>query len=210
MAGWRDFQEALVWYEEDHVLMKRQLRPFCLDYQFWLEAVDSPLLTGGEISLMDLEVASRICTSDYGQGKYVNINIEKDLQRQPWRKLKWALSVIRTDVDAEMEAFHTYIQDYSSSPETIYDKQQKDGKVYHSFPPAMSVASILMEGNFEGGNREAIWTCPLGEAYWYSTAFLRNRGEDVKLLTEHDREFMEQLPAYMAAKKDKKKGSDDT
>ena len=50
-----------------HVVMGRKLGKFTLYQRFWLEAMRSPTVVGGEITAIDLELASRVCSAPYGK-----------------------------------------------------------------------------------------------------------------------------------------------
>lgn len=175
--------------------MGRKLRPFCLEYQFWLQVYRSPLVTGEQvISVADLEIASLICTSDYGQAKFIP---DQHAKRHWWNKAGFFLKHCRRDLLGEVAAFVAYVQDWSTAPDSWVPEaamvKATTGNAGEPFPSVLSVAAVLMNGGFEGGRREAIWMCPVGEAHWWATALQRARGEEVNVKTPHDREFEEGL-----------------
>jgi hypothetical protein len=185
--AWLSFQESLV-TSDDHYLMGRKLRPFCLEYQFWLEAIKSPLLTGGDLGVIDFELASLICSSGYRQSSAI--------QRRRlnfFQKILWGIKVLRTDLRKERAAWERYLIDHCSMPERWGDNsgETEDGQKYTDFPSVLGIVALLMKNNFEGGSRESIFMAPLGEVHWYAVAFYRNDGTDVGLITDHDREMME-------------------
>ena len=185
--AWEAFEESFV-HTEGHRVMGRKLKPFCLHYQFWLEVVDSPILIpGAKISVIDLEIASRICSCSYGK-------VARIARKRPGRIQKWwfAIRAIRTDVRRELEKLDAYLVDYSRPPERLDEPDlDKNGRPRHDFPPTLAVATCLMALGFENGDEKKIWTAPLGKMHWYAASYLRLQGADLKLVTDHDREFME-------------------
>ena len=66
----------------EHRVMGRALAVFTLRHRFWLEALGSPLVTGGTVSLLDLELAARLCAIPY-------INLDRRLPRVLARGPRW-------------------------------------------------------------------------------------------------------------------------
>ena len=89
-----------------------------------------------------------------------------------------------------MAKLDRYILCCAKTPDTWDAPIIRNGRVYHDFPPPLSVAAILMKNGFEGGNREKIWMTTGGEAHHWAVAFNRLEGKDTRLVTDHDREFM--------------------
>lgn len=183
---WEDFKNAII-VSDDHYVMGRKLRPFCLDHQFWLEVIGSPLLTQEEnVTLLDLELASLICCSGYMESRNIPY-------RKPsfFEQLRFGFRAIgKNRIFKELAAFNRYLRDFSSIPEI---GSKSEGEKRSMFPPVASISAHLVKNHLYNGDEEAIWTMPLGKAHWYSVAFMRLEGEDVKILTEHDREFIEGL-----------------
>jgi hypothetical protein len=187
--SWQAFEESFI-NTDDHVVLGRRLKPFCLWYQFVLEAIDSPIFSpNAPLSLVDLEIAARICQSDYQDFTQA--------QQKPgfMGKVKFGVKAMRTSIADEVSKFDRYILDYARLPETFENIDPPTERVHHDFPPALSIVSVLMRNGFEGGQRKATWMTGVGEAHWYATSFTRLEGHDPKLITDHDREFMEGLRA---------------
>lgn len=195
MGAWTAFEESFI-HSDDHRVLGHRLRPFSLYHQMMLEAIGSPVVSGrSAISIVDLEVACRVCASGYNEYR-------KAAERVGFfRKFLFAKKVLTTDMKSELLKFDRYFSDYVALPEKHGDTPvSKDGKVYQDFPAPLSVVGLLMSRGFEGGSREKIWMTPIGEAHWYCATFLRLDGEDLKLITEHDREFIEGLRRDREAK----------
>jgi len=188
MGAWTSFEESFI-HTDDHKVLGYHLKPFSLYHQFILEAVASPVMGGkSKITIFDLEIACRICASDY--------NTYQKVSKRPnfFQKMIWILRALWYSLPKELKKFDAYFEDYVSLPERYEGKTaSKDGKVYSDFPAPLSVAGCLMANGFEAGRRKEIWMTPLGEAHWYCATFLRMEGVDLKLITEHDREFIEGL-----------------
>lgn len=186
MGSWTAFEESFI-HSDNHRVLGYRLRPFSLYHQMVLEAIGSPIM-GGEkmVTLIDLEIACRVCASGF--------NEYQKASRRPgfFGKARWAIKALVSSLDDEIAAFDRYFTDYVALPETHGSQaSSKGGKAYSEFPAPLSVAGCLMASGFEGGSREKIWMTPLGEAHWYCATFLRLEGVDLKLITEHDREFIE-------------------
>lgn len=203
--GWDNFEESFI-HTDDHKVMGYRLLPFSLYHQFILEAIGSPVVSGDQpLTVIDLEIVCRICSSGYMQYKQAARKVGF------FRKLAFAAKVATTDFHEEVKKFDRYFGDYVAMPETFAQEHaSKNGKVYQKFPAPLSIVALLMSKGFEGGNREKIWMTPLGEAHWFSAAFLRQEGAELKLITEHDREYIEgfkrmRAEAALKAQKDEQK-----
>lgn len=187
MGNWASFEESFI-HTNAHKVLGHRLRPFSLYHQLILEAISSPIMGGsGIVTLIDLEIACRICASDY--------NGYQDASRRiGWfGKLRWGIKALTRSLEKEAAKFDAYFSDFVALPETHGQGGSQEGKTYHEFPAPLSVAGCLMANGFESGRRKEIWMTPLGEAHWYCATFLRLDGADLNLITEHDREIMDGL-----------------
>lgn len=187
--AWSNFQESFL-HTEGHRVLGYRLRPFSLYHQLVLDAIESPVIQGNvPISLIDLEIACRVCSTSFGgyrrAGKRAGF----------FRKLGFAWRIATTSLGAELRKFDSYFGDYVALPERHGGgaPPSQDGKLYQDFPSPLSIASLLIEHGLDGGDRAKVWETPLGEAHWWSTAFLRLAGGENDLITEHDKEFIEGL-----------------
>jgi hypothetical protein len=194
MGSWTAFEESFI-HSSNHRVLGYRLRPFSLYHQMILEAIGSPIM-GGEkmVTLIDLEIACRVCASGFNE-------YEKAGRREGfWGKLRWSIKALTSSLEDEIAAFDRYFTDFVALPETHNSPSSTNGKAYTEFPAPLSVAGCLMASGFEGGSRERIWMTPLGEAHWYCATFLRLEGVDLKLITDHDREFIEGFKRQRAEK----------
>src|SRR4051794_28966486 len=88
-----------------HRVMGRRLCRFTLRHRFWLEALESPLVSGGEATLMDLELATRVCAVPYEQ---LEKAVPRMIERGPgWRdRLGYLIRVFRRPLAREYAEFH--------------------------------------------------------------------------------------------------------
>ena len=172
-----------------HVVMGRRMEPFSLRHRFWLEAMESPLVTGGVANLIDLELASRVCAVKF---ENLNRDVPGMLMRGPswWAKLRFLLWVCRGVVQVEYEKLQAYFLDYGCPPATHGSMPQSDnGKRYESMPGMLGLVTALVRGSH--WDPETVWALAPGAAEWYLVGIFAHRGVDMRLKTEHDEEFEE-------------------
>lgn len=178
------FYEAFA--HTSHVIMGRRLRKFSLYHRFWLEAMQSPLIHGGEVSIVDLELACRVCSCRYGQVPQV---IEGGAGN--WKSFRgwwFALRCLWLRPDVESGKFAAYLADHVSGPNTHHEPRvASNGKVYEEFPGTMDQVCAVIRAT--GWEPETVWNLGPGEAEWYMAGVYRLRGVDMKVKSEHDEEF---------------------
>lgn len=189
----------------EHRVMGRRLRRFTLRHRFWLEALKSPLVSGGEATMMDLELATRICALPFDE---LETGVPRMIERGPRRrdKLGYLLRVFRRRVAREYADFQAYLLDHGCPPAVYGGGVEECGT-----PGGEEIASSsvlpgllgLVSGLIRCGwsDPEKVWSLSPGEAEWYLTAGLLHRGVDVKVKTPHD----EQFEAHIAKLKEEKR-----
>lgn len=183
----------------EHRVMGRRMQPFSLRHRFWLEACGSPLVAGGEVSLIDLELASRICAVRFER---LDVLVPALLSRTPrwWEKVRFLWWVFRGAATSEYERLLQYFVDHGCPPTTHHASvATAGGKVYESFPGILSLVTALIRGS--GWEPETVWKLSPGEAEWYLTGIFMHRGLDMRVKTEHDEEFEEGLRREAEAKR---------
>ncbi len=201
MAGWPEFFDAFCEGAE-HRVCGRRLRPFCAYYRHWLELCHSPLVNEGHVTIVDLEIASRICTSRFGEA-------HRALRRPRLGRWLWTLRALRYDAGREGQRFAAYVKDHTSGPkrreDLISDLTGNAGERnrLQKLPPTLQmVCELIWQTKWE---EERAWMMPMGRMLWLLAGFRRIEGMDDKgMLTEHDREFIEGLAAQKCGKKGKK------
>lgn len=170
-----------------HRVMRRRLEPFSLRHRFWLEAMESPLVTGGAATLVDLEMAARVCAIPFAR---LNHEVPEMIGRGPgwWAQLGflWRLWRLRTPV--EYAAFSDYFLDHGCPPATHNAAMvASNGKSYESMPGILGLVTALVRGS--GWEAESVWALSPGAAEWYLAGIFTHRGVDMRIKSEHDEEF---------------------
>ena len=99
--------------------MGRRLQPFTLRHRFWLEAMESPLVTGGPASLVDLEMAARVCAIPF---EAINREVPEMVRRGPCARAKLAFlwRLCRGQASVEYKRFQDYFIDHGGPPATLH------------------------------------------------------------------------------------------
>ena len=186
------FNEAFAHME--HRVMGARLAPFTLRHRFWLEALGSPLMTGGAVSLLDLALAARVCAIPSAA---LDRTLPRLLQRGPrwWERLAHLWRTWRRRVDAEYRDFQFYLIDHGCPPETM----SCDGEVRAPgaeaqegpLPGTLGLVTGLMRGT--GWPPATVWALPPGEAEWYLAGVFLHRGVDVGLKSGADEQMEKML-----------------
>jgi hypothetical protein len=177
-----------------HRVMGRRLRVFSLRHRFWLEAMESPLVTGGVATLVDLELASRVCAMGHDE---LDDGVPALLLRGPrwWERVVFCVRLLmrRGAAQREYEAFQNYCLDYGCPPATHGGggPVAENGKRYEAMPGILGLVTGLVRGS--GWAPETVWALNPGAAEWYLAGIFTHRGVDMRLKTEHDEEFEEGL-----------------
>ena len=181
-----------------HTVMGRELEAFSLRHRFWLEAFESPLVRGGNVTLVDVEMAAGVCAVPFA---ILDREVPRMLGRGPtWRrKLGFLWRVLRRRTDAEYAAFQSYMVDHGCPPATHNDGGEPDGgKRYETLPGIFGLVTALVRGS--GWDPETVWALSPGQAEWYLSGIFLHRGVDMKLKSSHDEEFEAGLRRVKAEK----------
>lgn len=174
-----------------HRAMGRALEVFSLRHRFWLEAFESPLVRGGALTLVDVEMAAAVCALPFER---LDREVPRMLGRGPgwWTKLRFCWRLLRRRTAAEYAAFQAYMIDHGCPPATHHnDEPAGGGKHYETLPGIFGLVSGLVRGS--GWEPDTVWALSPGQAEWYLTGIFLHRGVDMKLKSEHDEEFEEGL-----------------
>lgn len=192
-VGWNQFRESFI--NDEHRVLGRRLKPYCLYYQFWLKSIDSPFLNPGRsVTVADLELAVRVCSSPYGEAP-LKLPTRLGLRGH----LLWWWRCWKYDFEEERERFQDYVDDLYDPPEV---KSTGDKKVINKgasgevLPQELSLAASLIEAT--RWSEERVWTMPLGKAHWYAAAFAVLKDPEFKLVTQEDRDHMAMIKKLQA------------
>ena len=182
-----------------HRVMGRWMEPFSLRHRFWLEAMESPLVVGGVATLVDLELAARVCAIPTDK---LDRQVPRLLARGPSWLDRWRFCAraLRGRVDREYEAIQNYFMDYGCPPSTHGSGPvTESGKRYESMPGILGLVTGLIRCGV--WDPERVWALNPGAAEWYLAGLLAHRGVDVRIKTEQDEEFEAGLRAELAEKR---------
>jgi hypothetical protein len=175
----------------EHVVMGRRLEVFSLRHRFWLEAFGSPLVWGGVVTLVDIEMAAAVCAVECGS---LDREVPRMLSKGPrWRDMgRFTWRVLRRRTEAEYLAFQAYMADHGCPPATHgVAPKTKQGKSYEALPGLLGLVTALVRGS--GWEPETVWSLSPGQAEWYLTGIFMHRGVDMRVKSSHDEEFEEEL-----------------
>lgn len=195
------FAEAFAHME--HVVMGRRLAKFTLRHRFWLEIMDSPLVRGGDVTLIDMEMASLVCAIP---GSEVERRLPRLLSRGPsrWRRWRWWWRSLGRDAGKEYRLLQAYFADHGCPPavwgetEVVVDGDDAGEGDRGPLPGVLGLVTGLMRGT--GWEPDTVWCLGPGEAEWYLAGVFIHRGVDVGLKTGADEAMEEFLRKRDAAK----------
>lgn len=193
--------------------MGRRLAKFTLRHRFWLEAFDSPVVIGGEVRLVDLEMATMICAIPYPE---LDKRVPQLVGRRPgrWTQLRFLVrSVLRANAQREYALLAAYLLDHGNPPathESGIEEGDPDGPPprpgaqqgpdqFATIPGILSlVTGLIRRAKWDP---DVVWALGPGEAEWYLTGVLLHEGVNVPIKSASDEEFEEGLRREREAKK---------
>jgi hypothetical protein len=160
-------------------ILGKNLKPFCLKYRLWLEAIGSPFLEPDkEIKIEDLIIALKVCSGE---------SLDKAKLSDYWSAIKLSLFE-----DVRVSAFKAFI-DYSMTNPSwpkFYDKTKNSSGSSTGLPWQLSVIANLTRN---GISYEEALNMPEASAIWLSTAFSIHAGAKLELLTTDDEALIDHL-----------------
>ena len=189
--------------QSSFVVCGRRLYPFCLWHLHLLDALGNPfgkLRGGSEAHFMQaVEICARPALAPppirrpgiWGRlwrrrwseraGRELKIFIARGLERELF-------------ISSEQNQFFEYLKDYCALPDFW---SGSEGKAVGS--PAALYRAMLLQHLFPQWSERKCWATPVGEAAWLGAAMLEAQGHDVKLMTEAEREIVDQQTAAASA-----------
>jgi hypothetical protein len=160
-------------------IIGKNLKPFCLKYRLWLQAIGSPFLEPDkEIEIKDLIIALKVCSGE---------SLDRAKLSDYWSAIK--LSLFK---DVRVAAFKAFI-DYSITNPSwpkFYDKAKNSSGSSTGLPWELSVIANLTRN---GISYEEALNMPEASAIWLSTAFSIHAGAKLELLTTDDEALIDHL-----------------
>ena len=168
-----------------HRVLGVKLRPFCLWHLYLLQAIDSPFIRKGDVTLFDLKTAVGICRLRFRDSRI----------KRPFY-LPWRRDHLRRNVDRMLD----YVGDYLQRPDySVHVKENPNAGPTGSrgaAPESLQVAWDLI--GWSGWPEAYVWEMPIGAAFAHQAGVLRSRGADLDFMTDKERAFQ---AAMKAAKK---------
>ena len=173
------FKNAL--YHREPTVLQRRLLPLSLAHVYSLMVIDSPYVTGGEKTLLDLAIAVMICSRTWKQGQAFFES--DDILDQC---AKWGRKCRRLDFNTEQSNFVLYLDEYTQFPDrysTVKPEAQKPCK--HPWP--LLIAKRLIGPSCNPETEARVWDMPLPLALSYWSAEAEIQGDE-SLATEADKQ----------------------
>ena len=158
------------------VVMGLTLRPFSLGHSVLLEAIDSPFVIGGGVSLSDLSLSAWICSKTYEAASVALLSGDQEKPFKKWGH-KWAK---RGDFSKELEMFRVYIRHYSKAPEQ-WQTESKPSAI----PWQWHLLNALSGGVADPQLHSRILNMPINAAVCQYAA-IASAGGDKSLMTEEE------------------------
>jgi hypothetical protein len=179
-----DEKFAEAWVNADHRVLGRDLRPYSLWHQLVLQVIESPFLNG-DGNLRDLDQASYVCSTHYGQ--------PLDLRHRHPLAIWWN---VRRNFNTERAEFLAYLDDYVQVPEftIVDDSPVGPSRTLLGQPPViLSLACKVIR--WSGWTEQYVWDMPIGKVEWYAAMADRQEGVRVSFKTPESNEFLNELKA---------------
>lgn len=179
-----DARLANSFFYGSHRVYGYDLKPYCLLHSVQLEALESPLVSGGEISPADLVVAAQICSRHT-----VAVSYKRDLLRR-WRFAP----------RDELEKWDTYF-DASTSGPALFERPSSDGDSVSLGAPWQQVIATKLQRELGMSYRET-WTLPEGRIMWEYYSLREQQEDDSLILGESQQAAIENAQRYIAQNAD--------
>lgn len=153
------FREAFI--HDRHVILGREMQPFCIDHIMILEALESPLIMGGTVKIEDAQIAIKLCSTATNQD-YLDAALRPD---KFWQK--WNIVTRSYPIPVFIRAWDEYIDDYAPKIEQfLYDDQDAP-----KCPGYILTAAKLVE---RGHDPAKVRRMGIGEVTAWALAIMEN------------------------------------
>ena len=160
-------------------ILGKSLKPFCLKYRLWLQAIESPFLEPEKgIKIQDLIIALKICSNE---------TLDKKKLRDYW--IYFSLLINQDKRIKAFEAFITYTSTHENWPKFYEDSKNTSGSST-GLPWELGVIANLCKN---GISFEQAINMPEATCIWLSTAFGIQAGAKINLLTTDDEALIDHL-----------------
>jgi hypothetical protein len=145
-------------------------------------------MTGGEVGIVDLYIATLICEQEYP------ISFKVIPSPSWWSVLlnsvRFGYYSTRYKFSREVTKFYNYAKDYSSTPQ-FWENQKNGAKANNGVPDVLGLMVSLMVG-LKYTEKDA-WNCPIGKAVWLTTTNAILNGSESKIISAEAKAYMEEM-----------------
>mgnify|MGYP003332319666 CR=1 FL=1 len=160
-------------------ILGKKLKPFCIKYRLWLQAIDSPFMQADkQIKIHDLVIALKICAGE---------SLDKKTFRDYY--IYYSLAMDKAKRKRAFEAFIDYVHTHKNFPK-FYDNQSSKSGSSITIPWELGVIANVCKN---GISFEQAINMPEATVIWLSTAFSIYSGAKLELLTTDDEALIDHL-----------------
>lgn len=161
-----------------------KLGPFTLRRYMALMAIESPVLTEPPASITpeDMLIFLRICSSDDAFKA-----LKPPTLLDKWKRMRMEVDsayFVKAVLDAK-----DYIETGVATPKTFTKEDGVKEFKKENVPSVLGLVTSLM-AKLNMTSKEA-WSCTVGQAVWYLTAYAVSEGAEIRILSTQDEEKME-------------------
>lgn len=160
-----DSRFAAAWFLRRWTVYGYRLKPFCLLHSMLLEAIESPLESGGEVLPADLMVAAEICSTH----EALTDPSLKPATPGPF------------DHEHELEKWKAYKAECCSRPATYKRPGTIGGHSLNAPWQQIIVTYLILKSTIR---RMEAWKMPEGQALWQYYSIREQLGDDSDILSE--------------------------
>jgi hypothetical protein len=153
------FREAFL--HDRHLIMGREMLPFCIDHIMSLAALGSPLIEGGVVKIEDAQLAVKICSTASNQD-YLDAALRPS---KYWKK--WAGVTRSYPIATFIGLWNDYVEDYAPKIEQFRYEDQDAPKC----PGYILTAAKLVE---RGHDPAKVKRMGIGEVTAWALAIMEN------------------------------------
>ena len=166
---------------EEYTILGYKLHPFCLDDWIILDALRSPLIYGGPVSMMDIHLAVTACSVG-SVSEFYKVTRKPSLWRRVFTRL-----ISKVKVTPVLAQFNRYMEDHLP----IFPLLKPPGASSTKCPGVFVCAARLVRA---GEGRANVRRMPLGEVLAWSMAIGESEGNPSStLLTDMDLQILSEM-----------------
>lgn len=174
-----EFQQAVL--AEPPILLKRQLLPFSIGHYFLLDALNSPFIESGQVTLADCLLLIGVCSRNFMDAVAFVQSLSDPTTKQLFAS--WGTDCGVVNVAELAKTIELYLKHFGSAPDFWEEDDSKPARL-----PLCLVLTTALMGKLHF-NHDAAWNFPLGQAIWYAVATAEDAGE--RVVTDDEASLLE-------------------